>query len=107
MNIKRIPVIIFDMRENMLFSEKKKGGVCYTACMHSTKYLRVLHLMGLTVPFPRLWHLSTQAELPPKNLLLSPLLQETAFLLRLFNSHELVEICGVGLLPTFIWIRFN
>jgi hypothetical protein len=37
MNIKRIPVIISDMRENMLFRGKKKG--VYTACLHLTKYL--------------------------------------------------------------------
>lgn len=35
MNIKRIPVIISDMRENMLFSKKW----VYTACLHFTKYV--------------------------------------------------------------------
>lgn len=47
MNIKRIPVIISDMRENMLFSKKW----VYTACLHFTKYLNgVLHLICL-LPF--------------------------------------------------------
>lgn len=47
MNIKRFPVIISDMRENMLFSKKW----VYTACLHFTKYLNgVLHLICL-LPF--------------------------------------------------------
>lgn len=44
MNIKRIPVIICDMRENMLFSKKR----VYTARPHFTQYLDwVLHLICL------------------------------------------------------------
>lgn len=52
MNIKRIPVIISDMRENMLFSKKW----VYTAYLHCTQYLSgVLHLICL-LPFLRFRH---------------------------------------------------
>lgn len=52
MNIKRIPVIISDMRENMLFSKKW----VYTACLHFTKIFELSFAFNLSITLFRFHH---------------------------------------------------